>query len=88
MELIQGILITVAFTYTLILGTNGLKNYVTSNETAQCSDGWSNCLILEKYASQPDDYFKNNTIFQFESGSHRLNKGLTFTNLHNFTLLG
>jgi hypothetical protein len=85
---IQGILITVTFTYALILGTNGLKNYVTPNETAQCSNSWSNCLILEKYASQPDDYFQNNTIFQFEPGSHRLNRSLNFINLHNFTLQG
>ena len=84
--LVQGILITLS--YSLIFKTDGLKNYVTPNETAQCSNGWSNCLTLEEYASQPDDYFINNTIFQFEPGSHTLNRGLTLTNLHNFTLLG
>ena len=57
---------------------------MTPNETAQ----YSNCLILEEYASQPSEYFKNNTIFLFEPGSHRLNRSLNFTNLHNFTLLG
>ena len=85
---IKGILITIALSNSLIFETNGLKNYVTPNETAQCSNDWSNCLILEEYASQPDSYFKNNTIFQFEPGSHQLNRSLNFTNLHNFTLLG
>ena len=84
--LVQGILITLS--YSLIFETNGLKNYVTPNKTVQCSNGWSNCLTLEEYASQPDDYFKNNTIFEFEPGTHRLNRSLAFTNLHNFTLLG
>ena len=82
--LVEGVLITL-----LILETGGLKNYVTPNETVQCSIiVRSNCLTLEEYASQPNDYFKNDTIFQFESGSHRLNRSLNFTNLHNFTLQG
>ena len=82
--LVQGILKLLS----LIFETDGLKNYVTPNETVQCSIGWSNCLTLEEYAAQPDDYFKNNTIFEFEPGSHGLNRSLTFINLHNFTILG
>ena len=88
--LVQGVLKLLLF-YSLIFETDGLKNYVTPNETVQCSIDRSNCLTLEEYASQPDDYFKNNTnntIFEFEPGSHGLNRGLTFTNLHNFTILG
>ena len=85
--MVQGILKLLLF-YSLIIETDGLKNYVTPNEITQCSIGWSNCLTLEEYASQPDDYFKNNTIFEFEPGSHGLNRSLTFTNLHNFTILG
>ena len=84
--LVQGILIILSFS--LIFEANGLKNNVTPNETGQCSNGWTNCLTLEEYTSQPEDYFKNNTIFQFEPGSHRLNRSLNFTNLYNFTLQG
>jgi hypothetical protein len=84
----QGVLIIIALSYSLIFEIDGLKNYVTPNETAQCSNGWSSCLLLEEYASEPNDYFTNNTIFQFELGSHRLDRSLNFTNLHNFTLLG
>ena len=84
--LVEGILITLS--YLLIFETDGLKNYVTPNKTAQCSNDWINCLTLKGYASQTDDYFKNNTIFQFEPGNHTLNRSLTFINLHNFTLLG
>ena len=89
---IHRILITVIIllSYSLIFETNGLKNnyYVTPNETAQCSNDLTNCLTLEEYVNQPDDYFKNNTLFQFEPGSHTLKRGLIFTNLHNFTLRG
>ena len=85
---VQGIFMILSLSYSLTLEADGLQNYVTPNETIRCSDDWTNCLILEEYASLPDAYFKNYTIFQFEPGNHRLNRSLNFTNIHNFTLQG
>ena len=65
-----------------------LRNYVTPSKTIACSVDQDPCLTLQEYASQPDVYFTNNTIFYFEPGSHTLNNNLTLENLHNFTFQG
>ena len=67
------------------------ENYVTPNKTIGCSANQSqdhNCLTLKEYASQPDKYYANNTIFYFEPGNHTLNSSLKLENLHNFTFQG
>ena len=65
-----------------------LKNYVIASQTMGCSDDQDPCLTLQEYASQPDTYFANNTIFYFEPGSHTLNRSFKLENLHNFTFQG
>ena len=64
------------------------ENYVTPNKTVGCSSNRSQncCLTLQEYASQPDVYFTNNTIFYFEPGEHELNSSLKLKNLSNITL--
>ena len=64
------------------------NNYVTPNETTGCSDDSSTCLTLQEYVSQPEVYFANNAIFNFESGSHTLNSSLKLIYIHNFTFQG
>lgn len=72
----------------LIFETAASYNYVTPDKAIKCSDDQSTCLTLQEYASQPDVYFTNDTIFYFEPGNHTLNSRLFFTNLHNFTFQG
>ena len=64
--------------------------YVTPNKTVGCSSNRSqNCpRTLQEYASQPDVYFTNDTIFYFEPGEHKLNSSLQLENLNNVTLQG
>ena len=82
-----GFLITLS--YSLIFEVDaGLKNYITPNKTIECFDEWSTCLTLQEYASQPDKYFINDTIFYLRSGSHLLDSSLHFTDVHNFTFQG
>ena len=59
------------------------KNNVTPNKTFGCSSDRSQncCLTLQEYASVPDVYFTNNTIFYFEPGEHKLNSSLKLENL-------
>ena len=71
-----------------VINASLLKNYVTPSKTIACSVDQDPCLTLQEYASQPDVYFTNNTIFYFEPGSHTLNNNLTLENLHNFTFQG
>ncbi len=67
-------------------------NYVTPNKGIECSTNRSqfesSCLTLQEYASRPDVYFKNDTIFYFEPGEHKLNSSLKLENLSNVTLQG
>ena len=86
LPIVLGFLIT--FSSSIFFETDGLKNYVTTNKTIGCPDDHSTCLTLQEYASQPDKYFTNTTIFYFEPGSHRLNSSLKLTNVHNFTFPG
>ena len=58
--------------------SDALSYYVIPNEKSGCSDDWSTCFTLQKYASQPDEYFTDHTIFYFESGSHQLNSSLYY----------
>ena len=64
------------------------ENYVTPNKIVGCSSNQSQnrCLTLQEYASQPDVYFTNDTIFYFEPGVHKLNNSLKLENLNNVTL--
>ena len=66
------------------------ENYVTTNKSIGCSASQSQscCLPLQEYASQPDVYFKNDTIFYFEPGEHPLKNTLKLESLHNVTLQG
>ena len=66
------------------------ENYVTPNKTVGCSNNRSQncCLTLQEYASRPNVYFTNNTIFYFEPGVHKLNSSLQLENLNNVTLQG
>ena len=51
--------IMLSLCYSLMFKANGLPNYVTPNKTIRCSNDWSNCLILQEYASLSNVYFKN-----------------------------
>ena len=53
-----------------------------------CSDVQRPCLTLKEYASNPDEYFVNNTRFYFYPGIHRLNYSVNLVNLYNFSFLG
>ena len=53
-----------------------------------CSDVQRPCLTLNEYASNPDEYFVNNTRFYFYPGIHRLEYTLNLVNLYNFSFLG
>ena len=53
-----------------------------------CSDVQRPCLTLNEYASNPDEYFVNNTRFYFYPGIHRLEYTLYLVNLYNFSFLG
>ena len=66
------------------------ENYVTPDKTIGCSSNQSQncCLTLQEYASRPDVYFTNDTIFYFEPGEHKLNSSLKLENLNNVTLQG
>lgn len=67
------------------------ENYVTTNKVTKCSaKSWLqyHCLTLQEYGRQPGEYFRNNTIFYFESGRHLLNSSLKLAHLHNFTFQG
>ena len=66
------------------------ENYVTPDKIVGCSSNRSQncCLTLQEYASRPDVYFRNDTIFYFEPGEHKLNSSLKLENLSNVTLQG
>ena len=66
------------------------ENYVTPNKSIGCSASQSQncCLPLQEYASQPDVYFKNDTILYFEPGEHLLKNTLKLESLTNVTLQG
>jgi hypothetical protein len=72
----------------LTFETVALKYYVTPNKRIGCFDDLSPCLTLQEYASQPNVYFTNHTIFYFEPGSHELTSSLKFIKLYNFTFQG
>ena len=66
------------------------ENYVTPNKSIGCSASQSqSCYLpLQEYASQPDVYSKNDTIFYFEPGGHQLKNTLKLESLHNVTFQG
>ena len=64
-------------------------NYVTPSKTTPCPNGQRPCLTLKEYASEPDVYFVNNSVFFFHSGTHRLDDSLIrLKNLYNFSFEG
>ena len=63
-------------------------NYVTPNKTTPCPSEQRPCLTLKEYASQPNVYFVNNSVFFFHSGTHRLDDSLRLKNLYNFSFEG
>lgn len=64
-------------------------NYVTPLENGwMCSSNELPCLTLEEYASHPNTYFVDNTLFNFLPGIHRLGVSLKVVNVTNLTMLG
>jgi hypothetical protein len=83
-------LVTLLVVKTDISNSVFIENYVTPNKIVGCSASRSqdSCLTLQEYASQPDVYFKNDTVFYFEPGVHEWNSSLKLENLNNVTLQG
>ena len=85
MEWLSIQLIMSSFSFIFVTESDALSYYVIPNEK---SDGWSTFFTLQKYASQPDEYFTDHTIFYFEFGSHQLNSSLYLVNMSNLTFQG
>ena len=88
MEWLSIQLIMSFFSFIFVTESDALSYYVIPNEKSGYSDGWSTCFTLQKYASQPDEYFTDHTIFYFESGSHQLNSSLYLVDMSNLTFQG
>ena len=66
-------------------------NYVKpfAHKTASsCSDVQRPCLTLNKYISDLDEYFVNNTISHFYPGIHKLDDSLVLESLYIFFFSG
>ena len=68
--------------------TSTIPNYVKpmASKTILCHSG--PCLTLSEYASQPEVYFTNNTIFYFYPGIHRLGDSLRLKRVYNISFQG
>lgn len=69
-----------------------IANYVIpwadTESRIPCSHVPSHCFTLKEYASEPDLYFVNNSVFYFYPGSHRLDIKLRLRNVHGLTFQG
>lgn len=66
------------------------KWYVKPSHESICPENvtFSQCKVFSEYLSNMEKYFKNDTIFEFLSGQHKLNETLDISGVHNLTLAG
>ena len=84
------LVVLLAFTAVWSTCTTALNHvYVTPDNGHSCPSG-SICHNLSYYVSNPDTYFRSNTIVIFMNGEHQLNKQepILIEGAHNLTLEG
>ena len=62
--------------------------YVRPTEPTNTSCPAQPCLTLSQYTSDPDRYFKSNTVFKFLPGTHYMDRSVIIGNVHNLSLEG
>ena len=78
-----------AFIISAYSSTNNFYVVPTDGNVTLCQlNPMTQCLTINQYAGDQDQYFRSNTVFIFLPGSHHLNSSLRLSDIQNISFHG